>query len=119
MIAQLVNAPLILLIIKAANVSPSTSSPINNIGDCETQCNFCENYEDEFNQQKVNEVEQERWKPKEGELFFYIEIEISVVSDIWSGNEIDIALYNIGNCFRTEQEAQKKVDKIKQILNEK
>lgn len=61
----------------------------------------------------LKECEYERWKPKEGEKFFFI--------DKWSRvcyknyKEIDICCrecYNTYNCFKTEKQAEQEAEKI-------
>lgn len=71
----------------------------------------------------VNEVEQERWKPEIGEKYFYIEcnnyFEPFVENFIHSKYSANQARVKSGNCFKTEQEAQEKANKIKELLSKK
>ena len=57
-----------------------------------------------------------RWKPKIGETYYYIDCYIEVVDDHWSDDRLDNLVRNIGNCFKTKEEAQKYADKFIKIL---
>ena len=66
------------------------------------------------------QIEKLRWKPKKGELYFAILLrqipEIAHYS--WSGEKIDTKFYEMGNCFRTIEEVQAKLEQIKKVLLE-
>lgn len=67
------------------------------------------------------QIEKLRWKPKKGEQYFYIRLGMcynDVESIVWIDNAIDIHLYESGNCFRTEKQAEAKLEKIKKLLLE-
>lgn len=67
------------------------------------------------------QIEKLRWKPKKGEQYFYIRLGMccnDVGSIVWIDNVIDIHLYESGNCFRTEKQAEAKLEKIKKLLLE-
>ena len=55
-------------------------------------------------------------KPKVGETYYYIDLFLDVIDDIWSGDRMDDLVYTSGNCFKTEEEAQKYADKFSEIL---
>ncbi|EJW90455.1 hypothetical protein EVA_21433 [gut metagenome] len=61
-----------------------------------------------------------RWKPKERETYFTIHHEYGVpfyvVDFKWDGSPADEDMYRLGNCFRTEEEAQKVTDKFNALL---
>lgn len=50
-----------------------------------------------------------RWKPKAGQMYFGIVIEGSMpmFTSLWSDDETDNFRYSMGNCYQTEEEAQK------------
>lgn len=53
-----------------------------------------------------------RWKPIHGEQYWYVGSDGDFYTDIWEGCEdIDGGRYNLGNVFKTEQEAQKELDR--------
>lgn len=57
-----------------------------------------------------------RWKPKEGEKYFFIFSRLSVGSTSNNGFESDKARIRCGNCFRTYGEAEAMAEKIKKLL---
>lgn len=69
------------------------------------------------------QIENLRWKPIEGTTYFYIVISgglVRINSCIWMNNIADEKLenyYEIGNCFKTKEEAIVKLEQIKMILS--
>ena len=57
------------------------------------------------------------WKPKEAELYFYYDSEGLIYESIYYGDSIDERRLDLGNCFRTRQEARHMVEKLK-VINE-
>ena len=57
-----------------------------------------------------------KWKPKIGDTYYYIDLFLDVIDDIWSDDRMDALVYTSGNCFKTEEEAQKYADKFIEIL---
>lgn len=67
------------------------------------------------------QIEKLRWKPTKGTIYFYILVDgsgIQVDDYIWENDEIDITCYDAGNCFKTEEEAEAKLEQIKKLLLE-
>ena len=63
------------------------------------------------------EVKEEKWKPKKGEYFFSIGSDISVVKLKMPGSDVFFnSLIESGNCFRTQEECQTKIEEIKKLL---
>ena len=60
-----------------------------------------------------------KWKPKIGDAYYYIDLFLDVVDDIWSDDRMDALVYTSGNCFKTKEEAQKYADKFSEILKER
>lgn len=60
-----------------------------------------------------------KWVPKDGQKFFFITSPGNISSDVyyeaWSIHE---ELRVFGNCFRTEEEAEKKLEQIRKLLKE-
>jgi hypothetical protein len=44
------------------------------------------------------------WKPKENESYYCVDGYGEVNYFIWSNEHLDLLLYKIGNCFKTEEE---------------
>jgi len=59
---------------------------------------------------------EEVWKPKADEKFYYINSFEETVESYWVDNKSDNRVFNIGNCFQTEAEAQAMADKFKELL---
>lgn len=53
------------------------------------------------------------WKPKENERFFYSTFRGNVFDATWDNDNADNETYNMGNCFKTEEEAEKVVRHLK------
>jgi len=68
--------------------------------------------------EKLKEIRNsnEVWKPSDGESYFLIEKDFSVRYDRWSSHDVDKQLMDVGNLFKTEQEAEKYAEHFKQIL---
>lgn len=60
----------------------------------------------------------ERWKPKWGEKYWYVDSTIDHDSDLWEWEDFgfDSHRYESGNCFRTEEEAETAAEKVKALL---
>ena len=62
-----------------------------------------------------------RWKPEYANRYWYItvdEIDADVSPTIWTDETIDRRLYGYGNCFKTREQAEEALEKIKQVLLE-
>lgn len=46
------------------------------------------------------------WKPEDREKYYYIDGYSCVVEDTWEGLEVDIDRFDIGNAFKTKEEAK-------------
>ena len=67
------------------------------------------------------QIEKLRWKPIKNVKYFHIIIAggtIQVDDYRWVGDGIDKNLYDMGNCFETEEEAKAKLEQIKKVLLE-
>ena len=58
-------------------------------------------------------------KPKVGDSYYYIDLFLDVIDDIWVGDRMDDLVYTSGNCFKTKEEAQKYADKFSEILKDR
>jgi len=57
-----------------------------------------------------------RWKPKEGDHYYFITLDGFVKSKRWDGELFEIDCYNFHNCFKTKEQAEKARDKIAEVL---
>lgn len=64
---------------------------------------------DEF---EIIEEESKIWKPKDGEEYYVINAESEIEKRYWNNDEYDIGSYQMGNCFKTKEEAEKEKEKI-------
>lgn len=55
---------------------------------------------------KVVEVKRKVWKPKIGEHYWYLYDDGKISTITWCGSKLDADRYKLGNCFRTEEEAE-------------
>lgn len=59
-----------------------------------------------------------KWKPMLGETYYFIDQYLHTAKDIWQDYDCERRLLEVGNCFRTAQEAEAKLEKIKAIFKE-
>lgn len=52
-----------------------------------------------------------RWKPKDGDVYFGVVADGTIKRITWNDDIIDYGYYKLGNCFETEEEAQKELDR--------
>jgi hypothetical protein len=57
-----------------------------------------------------------RWKPKQHEVYFRVQGDARVVSDVWAGGTFDERYLASGNCFETREQAEAAAAKIKELL---
>ena len=50
------------------------------------------------------------WKPKDGDIYYGVMGDGTIKSIIWDNDVVDCGYYKMGNCFKTEEEAQKEFD---------
>ncbi len=63
------------------------------------------------------EMKLPRWKPKHGDYYYFINYKGMAMRSTWVNSVNEDAMYEFGNCFKTENEAIEARDKIKEILN--
>ena len=58
-----------------------------------------------------------KWKPKIGEEYWYIGIEYisEVWSNTWYGDELEEKYFTVGNVFKTKEEAEFQLERLKVI----
>ena len=56
-------------------------------------------------------IKHKPWKPKESDTYYYVNQEGHVISFRWWNTYTEILLYKLGNCYRTEEEAEANRDK--------
>src|SRR5574344_1862394 len=57
--------------------------------------------------------EEQAHKPKYGEDYSFIRYDNEVISNIWYADDIDEARYELGNAFRTQEEAEFRAEQLK------
>ena len=62
------------------------------------------------------EIEESKaWKPKQGEIYYFAYSNGEVASEEYADIPIDRVRVEIGNCFKTEEEAEKTIEKLKAL----
>lgn len=59
-----------------------------------------------------------RWKPKDGELYWYIDDFFTVALSSWDNYSYEVRKQKIGNCFKTKSEAIAAAKAVKKLLSE-
>ena len=59
--------------------------------------------------------ESTRWKPEENQKYYFLDSNGYAYNNIWAGDSIDRNRSDIGNCFQTEEEAEKVVEYLKAL----
>lgn len=80
---------------------------------------FCKLQGKIWNKEKL-QWEKYRWKPGQGITYFHIYIArgiVQIADYIWMDDATDKNNYEMGNCFKTGEEAEAKLKQIKEILN--
>lgn len=80
---------------------------------------FCKSQGKIWNKEKL-QWENYRWMPMYNDMYYCINMAPTpfVRSHVWSGNIIDYEYYKENNCFKTPEEAEAKLEQIKQILRQ-
>lgn len=60
-----------------------------------------------------------KWKPKDGEDYYYIISNGIVHLSTWFDYKVDNSRFSIGNCFKTKEEAETMAEKFKKLLKGK
>jgi hypothetical protein len=59
----------------------------------------------------------ERWKPNNGEKYFYVNLQYGEPRrDTWLNADLDENRWENGDCFKTKQEAEYAANKVKDLL---
>lgn len=58
-----------------------------------------------------------RWKPEIDDRYWYVSEEIDLRQRYYS-TRYDVRIAELGNCFKTREQAEAALEKIKQILKE-
>lgn len=67
----------------------------------------------------IRKKTKKKWKPETGDLYWWvaaIDCCPSVCGCAWADDETDADCMKIGNCFKTEEEAEQMLDKILKVL---
>jgi len=91
--------------------------------ECEKQCgsNHCDTNGCSNRERHLVEAEhpEGKWKPKVGETYYFPDFRSMYLYDqyTWKDNKIDKTVFNNIGCYKTEEEATKASDFIKQVLS--
>lgn len=66
--------------------------------------------------EEIEEAKKQRWRAKRGELYYFVDNALGISSYKEEFDSADNSLWNSGNYFRTEKEAQKYADEFKRML---
>jgi hypothetical protein len=63
-------------------------------------------------------AEPERWKPKEGDLYWWLAVEkvVQVWTGNWTNHRDDQLRWELCNCFKSTAKAEQARDKVKDLL---
>ena len=67
-------------------------------------------------QQKKEDEQYTRWKPKKGEIYCFVNDNGTVREGIWESDKFDVNRYNFYNIFETKEAAETARDNIKMTL---
>lgn len=101
--------------IKYVTISPVTPEEQKEFDD------FCKSQGKIWNKEKL-QWEEYKWKPAYKEQFFMITTDSSgvyIINTVWNNCIADQVLYDYGNCFKTREEAEIKVNQIKNLFKNK
>ena len=68
---------------------------------------------------EVSEVEGGRWKPENGEIYFFVIVDSQgtrVDCYRWSNDSYDKSIYRTSPLFKTREEAQAKAQRVREVL---
>lgn len=72
----------------------------------------------ESNEAKWKKADKPQWKPSKGERYFFVGDNGMVNFTYAEYDEVDEDYYKFGNCFRTEKQADKALEKLRETLIE-
>jgi uncharacterized protein YifE (UPF0438 family) len=79
---------------------------------------FCKSQGKLWNKETL-QWEKYQWQPKKGESYFYVLSSMSgirVCHALWADCTGDYLLYDTHNCFRTEKQAERAAEKVKELF---
>lgn len=54
-----------------------------------------------------------KWKPKDGDKYYYITSTGNIFNSIWSDSRADNTCWSIGNCYQTEEQALQSLERMR------
>ena len=60
----------------------------------------------------LQECEYRRWKPKKGEMVYFLNSYNVAIAETWDADYSDAKKWNIYNCFQTREQAEAEAEKI-------
>lgn len=67
--------------------------------------------------EKANKPKNKVWKPEENEKYYYLYSYGKIEEDTWDNANADRIRYEIGNCFKTREEAKFAIERLKVIAD--
>ena len=67
--------------------------------------------------EKANKPKNKVWKPEENEKYYYLYSYGKIDEDTWDNTNTDRIRYEIGNCFKTREEAKFAIERLKVIAD--
>lgn len=67
--------------------------------------------------EKEPEKKVKRWQPKKSRRYFYVSRWIKSNDDKYTDPESDVEQYEVGNCFRTEEQAERAAQEVKALFS--
>mgnify|MGYP001358279177 CR=1 FL=1 len=67
------------------------------------------------NKREVEKVKV-KWEPKIDKRYYWINKHLEIDWYTWEGDRCDRKLLESGNCFKTKEDAEEKLEKIKEVL---
>lgn len=71
-----------------------------------------------FVKEFYKEIKLPKWKPKYKGNYYFVDDRGKIIPSMWDDTNSDNLRYELGNCFRTPQEAEIAANKIKEVLNQ-
>ena len=89
---------------------------MNNINDLQEQFeNLIKQGQELLEKMKETQIadvsKTKRWKPKDGDVYYGVVADGTIKRITWNDDIIDYGYYKLGNCFETDEEAQKELDR--------
>lgn len=86
----------------------------NSLVEAEKQIQDIRKELDELDKVKI-EPESRRWRPERCQTYYYISPNGDIIGDIWAESPYDLLRFALGNIFKTREEAEFEVERLRVI----